>query len=174
MRQPIPRPGKRAKYVAVKAAYGGGGFAGALGLTYAVLATEAKLARKVIGVPFEQAPKAAGSYGRGRRGDKPVHLVVIGDSSAAGLGCERAEQTPGALLAGGIARDLHTRVDLDVVAVTGARSADLEVQVARALRRPVDVAGIVIGANDVTHRVPIASSARDLARAVATLRASRA
>ncbi|TAL21949.1 MAG: SGNH/GDSL hydrolase family protein [Frankiales bacterium] len=166
----IPKPGRRARYVAVKAAYGGGGFAGALGLTYAVLATEAKLARKTIGVPFEQAPRAAGSYGRGRRGDKPVHLVVIGDSSAAGLGCERAEQTPGALLAGGIARDLRTRVDLDVVAVTGARSADLEVQVARAMRRPVDVAVIVIGANDVTHRVPIASSARDLARAVTTLR----
>lgn len=166
----IPRPGRRARYVAVKAAYGGGGFAGALGLTYAVLATEAKIARKVIGVPFEQAPRAAGSYGRGRRGDKPVHLVVIGDSSAAGLGCERADQTPGALLAGGIARDLRTRVDLDVVAVTGARSADLEVQVARAMRRPVDVAVIVIGANDVTHRVPIASSARDLARAVTTLR----
>lgn len=166
----IPKPGKRAKYVAVKAAYGGGGFAGALGVTYAVLATEAKLARRTIGVPFEQAPKAAGSYGRGRRGDKPVHLVVIGDSSAAGLGCERAEQTPGALLAGGIARDMHTRVDLDVVAVTGARSADLEVQVARAMRRPVDVAVIVIGGNDVTHRVPIASSARDLSRAVTTLR----
>jgi phospholipase/lecithinase/hemolysin len=29
---------------------------------------------------------------------------------------------------------------------------------------------IVIGANDVTHRVPIAAAARDLARAVATLR----
>lgn len=170
----IPRPGRRARYVAVKAAYGGGGFAGALGMTYAVLATEAKLARRTIGIPTEQAPLAAGSYGRGRRGDKPVHLAVLGDSAAAGLGCERADQTPGALLAGGIARDLHCRVDLDVVAVTGARSADLEVQVARALRRPVDVAVFVIGANDVTHRVPIASAARDLGRAVAALRAAGA
>ena len=171
---PIPRPGRRARYVAVKAAYGGGGFAGTLGLAFALLATEAKLARKTIGVPTEQAPRAAGSYGRGRRGDKPVHLTVIGDSAAAGLGCERADQTPGALIAGGIARDLRCRVDLEVVAVSGARSADLEVQVARALRRPVDIAVIVIGANDVTHRVPIAAAARDLARAVTTLRAAGA
>lgn len=170
----IPRPGRRAKYVAAKAAYGGGGFAGALGMTYAVLATEAKLARRTIGIPTERAPLAAGSYGRGRRGDKPVHLAVLGDSAAAGLGCELADQTPGALIAGGIARDLRCRVDLDVVAVTGARSADLEVQVGRALRRPVDVAVLVIGANDVTHRVPIASAARDLGRAVAALRAAGA
>ena len=175
MRAPaVPRPGRRARYVAVKTAYGGGGFAGALGLTYAVLATEAKLARRTIGVPTTKAPLAAGSYGRGKRGHKPVHLVVLGDSAAAGLGCDLAEQTPGALLAGGIARDLHRRVDLEVLAVVGARSADLEVQVAKALRRPVDVAVIVIGANDVTHRVPIATSARELSQAVAALRRSGA
>lgn len=170
----IPRPGRRAKYVAAKAAYGGGGFAGALGMTYALLATEAKLARRTIGIPTERAPLAAGSYGRGKRGARPVHLAVLGDSAAAGLGCERADQTPGALFAGGIARDLRCRVDLDVVAVTGARSADLEVQVARALRRPVDVAVIIIGANDVTHRVPPATAALQLARAVRALRAAGA
>jgi lysophospholipase L1-like esterase len=166
----IPRPGARARYVAVKAAYGGGGFVGTAALAYALLVTEAKLARKTIGRPTTQAPRAAGSYGRGRRADRPLHLTVLGDSSAAGLGCDSADQTPGALLAGGMARDLRVRVDLDVVAFTGARSASLEVQVARALRRPVDVAVIVIGANDVTHRVPVASAARDLGRAVATLR----
>lgn len=168
----IPRPGRRARYVAVKAAYGGGTFGGLAGVTVALLATEAKLARKTIGQPTEKAPLAAGSYGKGRRGDKPLHLAIIGDSAAAGLGCERADQTPGALLAGGIARDLRRRVDLDVVAVTGARSANLDVQVARALRRPVDAAVIIIGANDVTHRVPPAAAAHDLARAVRTLRAA--
>ncbi len=170
----IPRPGRRARYVAVKAAYGGGTAGGLAGATVALLATQARLARKTIGQPTERAPLAAGSYGRGRRGDKPVHLAVIGDSAAAGLGCDRAEQTPGALLAGGVARDLRRRVDLDVVAVTGARSADLDVQVDRALRRPVDAAVIIVGANDVTHRVPVAVAARELGRAVRTLRASGA
>jgi lysophospholipase L1-like esterase len=169
-----PRPGRRARWVAVKAAYGGGTAGGVAAASYAVLSAQARLARHVIGTPTEQAPKAAGSYGRGRRGDKPLHLVVLGDSAAAGLGCERAEQTPGALFAGGLARDLGRRIDLEVVAVTGARSADLDPQVGRALRRPVDLAVIIIGANDVTHRVPRAAAARDLARAVRTLRAAGA
>ena len=170
----LPRPGPWARYLATKAAYGGGGFAGTLGLAYAVLATEAKLARRTIGVPTEAAPAASGSYGRRRRGQPPLHLAVLGDSAAAGLGCERADQTPGALVAGGIARDLRRQVVLDVVAFTGARSADLEVQVAQALRHPVDIALIIIGTNDVTHRVPISSSTRDLRRAVETLRAAGA
>jgi lysophospholipase L1-like esterase len=170
----VPRPGRRARWVAVKGAYGGGSVGAVLAAGYALLAMEAKLARRTIGEPTEKAPLAAGSYGRGRRGDKPVHLVVIGDSAAAGLGCARADETPGALLAGGVARDLRCRVDLDVVAVTGARSADLEVQVARAMRRPVDAAVIIIGTNDVTHRVPISAAARDLGRAVQTLRAAGA
>jgi len=168
----IPRPGRRARYLAVKAAYGGGAFGGVAGATFAVLVTEAKLARRVIGTPTEQAPLAAGSYGRGRRGDTPLHLAVLGDSAAAGLGCASADQTPGALIAGAIARDLRRRVALEVVAVTGAQSADLDVQVGRALRRRLDVAVLIIGANDVTHRVPVAKAAHDLARAVRTLRAA--
>lgn len=165
-----PRPGRRARWVVIKAAYGGGGFGTAAAAAIALVRFEAHLARRAIGTPFDQAPLAAGSYGRGRRGDKPLHLALIGDSAAAGLGCEHPEQTPGALLAGGIARDMRRRVDLDVVAVSGAKSADLEVQVARALRRPVDLAVIIIGANDVTNRVPRASAARDLRRAVQALR----
>ncbi|HVM27033.1 MAG TPA: SGNH/GDSL hydrolase family protein [Mycobacteriales bacterium] len=165
-----PRPGRRARWVATKAVYGGGGFGTAAAATVALVRLEAHLARNVIGRPFEQAPKAAGSYGRGRRGEKPLHLAVLGDSAAAGLGCERAEETPGALFAGGIARDMRRRVDLDVVAVSGARSAHLEVQVSKALRRPVDLAVVIIGANDVTHRVPVAAACRDLAKAVKRLR----
>ncbi len=170
MSRRVPRPGRRARHVAVRAAYGSGTFGGVAAATFGVLAAEAKLARRAIGTPTDTAPLAAGLYGRGRRAAKPLHLAVIGDSAAAGLGCELAEQTPGALLAGGIARDLRTRVDLEVVAVVGARSADLDVQVARAMRRPVDAAVIVIGTNDVTHRVPVATAVRDLARAVRTLR----
>ena len=166
----LPSFGRRARYVAVKAAYGGGTFGGLAGLAYAVVITEAKLARKTIGIPTTKAPVPARSYGRRRRGVPPLHLAVIGDSAAAGLGCSSPDQTPGALLAGGIARDLHRRVELTVVARIGARSEELEVQVAKALQRPVDAAVIVIGANDVTHRVPIASASRDLRRAVQTLR----
>jgi lysophospholipase L1-like esterase len=171
----IPRPGRRAR---TTAAYGLPTAAAVVGTGLALLRVEAKLARRTIGEPTAKAPDPSGSYGQerrtGKRGQKPLHLAVIGDSSAAGLGVERADQTPGALLAGGLARDLRRRVVLDVVAVTGARSAALDVQVGQALRHPVDIAVIMIGANDVTHRTPIATAVRDLARAVRTLRAAGA
>ena len=168
------RPGRRARWAAVSAAYGGGalGTVGALG--WGLLRVEAKLARRTIGEPKSAAPLAAGSWGEGRRGRAPLHLTVLGDSSAAGFGCERAEQTPGALLAGFLARELDRRVLLEVLAVVGARTASLDTQVARALARPVDLAVVLIGANDVTHRVPHDAAARDLARAVQTLRAAGA
>lgn len=166
------RPGRRARWVAVTAAYGGGavGTLGALG--WGVLRVEAKLARATIGQPKDSAPLASGSWGHGRRGRPPLRLALLGDSSAAGLGCDTAEQTAGALLAGSLAREAERRVLLDVLAVVGARAADLDAQVARALVRPVDLALVMIGANDVTHRVPPAAAARDLARAVTTLRAA--
>jgi lysophospholipase L1-like esterase len=97
---------------------------------------------------------------------------MLGDSSAAGLGVEDSAQTPGALLAGMLARDLGRRVELDLQAVTGARSKDLDIQVQRVLRHPVDVAVILIGANDVTHRVTAGDATRALGRSIATLRAS--
>jgi lysophospholipase L1-like esterase len=174
MRPPIspPRPGRRAKKVALGAAYAGGS-AGLLGILSAgVVMGEAKLARRTIGEPTEHAPDPAGSYGRPRRGVRPVRLAMLGDSSAAGLGVDDSAQTPGALLAGMLARDLGRRVELDLQAVTGARSKDLDIQVQRVLRHPVDVAVILIGANDVTHRVSAGDATRALGRAIATLRAS--
>jgi lysophospholipase L1-like esterase len=164
----LQRPGRRAAYVAVRGAYGTGAI-GALGaLGYGVIRVEAKLARKTIGEPTHAPPDPTGSYGR--HPGKPLRLVMLGDSSATGLGCDVPPQTPGALLAGGVARDLKRRVRLDVVAAVGARSADLDAQVGKALRKPVDLAVIMVGANDVTHGVRPGDAARDLGRAVRTLR----
>ena len=167
-------PGSWARWLALRAAYGGGALTTAGALGWGVVRAEARLARQVIGQPKEQAPLASGSWGRGRRGTKPLRLVVLGDSSAAGFGCETPEQTPGALLAGRLAGELHRRVLLDVVAVIGARSANLDTQVGRALSSPVDLAVIMVGANDVTHRVPQLEAVRELSRAVTTLRAAGA
>lgn len=167
------RPGRRARWVALQAAYGGGavGTVGAIG--YALLRVEARLARRTIGEPKGRAPLASGSWGLSR--DRPpLHLAVLGDSSAAGLGCATAEQTPGALLAGSLARELDRTVLLDVQAAIGARAENLETQVARALLDPVDLALIMVGANDVSHRVSTQASCRDLARAVETLRSAGA
>ena len=169
-----PGPWARSARWALRFAYGGGALTATGALGWWVVRAEARLARQVIGQPTEQAPLASGSWGRGRRGTRPLRLAVLGDSSAAGFGCQTPEQTPGALLAGALARELHRRVLLEVVAVIGARSASLDTQVGRALAHPVDLALIMVGANDVTHRTPQLEAVRDLSRAVTTLRAAGA
>ena len=177
--RPVPGPparsaGRRARRLAWSAAYGSGAVGVLSALTWVLVEAEARLARSTIGEPRGRAPQASGSWGRARSCAPALHLAVLGDSSAAGLGCSDPGQTPGALLAGGLARELDRPVALQVLAVVGARSADLDPQVARALVQPVDVAVVLVGANDVTNRVPPATAARDLARAVETLRAAGA
>jgi lysophospholipase L1-like esterase len=100
-------------------------------------------------------------------------LVFLGDSTAAGQGVRRARETPGALLASGLAAVAERPVKLANVALPGAQSNDLERQVSLLLDSsmpPPDVAVVMIGANDVTHRMPLATSVRLLSDAVRRLR----
>jgi lysophospholipase L1-like esterase len=57
-----------------------------------------------------------------------------------------------------------------VFAVPGARSSGLAAQVSSALTWRPDLAVVVIGANDLTHREPVAAAAQALALAVRRLR----
>ncbi len=145
---------------------------GLAALAYGVIRAEAAVARRTIGEPTDLPPDPTGTYGR-YPGDV-LRLVMLGDSSASGLGAGSPAHTPGALLAGGVARDLKRRVRLDVFAFVGARSADLDAQVAKALQTPADLAVIMVGTNDVTHGISPGDASRDLGRAVATLRAAGA
>ncbi|MBD0292183.1 MAG: SGNH/GDSL hydrolase family protein [Jiangellaceae bacterium] len=159
---------RTARLIATTAAYGGSGV-GLLGAgLYGLLRAEAWLARRAIGSPATVAPVADGGFGR--QAGQPLSLVILGDSSAAGVGVEFPGETPGALLAAGIADAAERPVRLTVLAVTGARSTDLAGQVERALTAPPDLAVIMIGANDVTHRVKPVTSVRLLGDAVHTFR----
>ncbi len=85
----------------------------------------------------------------------------------------RARETPGALLASGLAAVAERPVKLVNVAQPGAQSDDLERQVSLLLdgsAAPPEVVVVMIGANDVTHRMPLATSVRLLADAVRRLR----
>lgn len=159
-----------ARKLAAAAAYGGGGVS-LLGASLAgVLAAEARLARRTIGTPVgDPTPDPSGRYGRGRPGPT-LRLALLGDSSAVGYGVEEVEQTPGALLATGLADAADRRVSLRSVAVVGARSRDLDAQIDHALPAKPHVAVILVGANDVTHRVRPSESVRLLEHAVRRLR----
>jgi lysophospholipase L1-like esterase len=98
-----------------------------------------------------------------------LRFRVLGDSLAAGVGCGRPEETLGERLAA-VLRSAGHRVDLGVHAVSGARSSGLDAQVRAAVRTGVDVALVVIGANDLTSFTPPAVGAGLLHDAVLGLR----
>jgi lysophospholipase L1-like esterase len=165
---------RRARKIAQAAAYGGGvGVAGlgALGaLGYGILRVEAMMARRIVGQPFEGAPSDSGTYGSGS--GSPVQFLVLGDSTGVGMGADHAHQTIGATIAHGIAAFSGRPVELTNVAVIGAESPGLDEQVERALAAVPEphVAVIMIGANDVTHRIDTSVAVRHLEMAVRGLR----
>jgi lysophospholipase L1-like esterase len=158
-----------ARRLASAAAFGGGGLS-VLGMgLYGVLRGEAALARRMIGnAGDEPPPDPTGWYGRGRPGPA-IKVALLGDSSAAGYGVDRIVETPGAFLASGLAEQADRRVHLRTYARVGAQSSDLAGQIDRALPGHPDLAVVLIGANDVTHRVRPSQSVRYLAESVRRL-----
>ncbi|HXR70518.1 SGNH/GDSL hydrolase family protein [Actinocrinis sp.] len=107
---------------------------------------------------------------------RPLRFAVLGDSTAAGYGVERADQTPGALLAAALAAHSGRPLLLANVARVGACSDRLAEQVDALLvdgpEHAPQVAAIMIGANDVTHRMSPTEASRCLGEAVLRLRAA--
>ncbi len=159
-----------ARKLASAAAFGGGGLSVLGAGLYGVLRAEATVARRAIGdAPDEAPPDSTGWYGRGRPGPA-IKIALLGDSSAAGYGVDRAVETPGAHLASGVAAGADRRVHLRAFAKIGAQSSDLVGQIDRALTTEPDLTVILVGANDVTHQVRPSQSVRHLADGVRRLR----
>ncbi len=102
----------------------------------------------------------------GESGRPLVRMVMLGDSTAAGVGVHTVDESVGGQL-GVLLAATGRRVELSSVAVSGSRSTDLGTQVSRALvgHRP-DVAVILVGAIDATHAGRPADAAHHLAEAV--------
>lgn len=142
--------------------------AAALG-ALSLVRVQARIARRAIGQPLgHRAHTADRTYKR--KYGAPVDLLVLGDSIAAGLGADVPEQTLGAQLARRLAKGLRRSVRLHTAARVGAESSMLRAQLAGLPPdyRP-DVAVVVVGGNDVTHRVRVAESVSHLAQAVRVL-----
>ena len=136
----------------------------------AVLARNRRYAQPQLGLALRSTV--------GRPGALRLRLVLLGDSSALGVGVDRVADTVGGQLArllsegvGGPPGGGERQVFLTSVAVSGSRSTDLATQVARALlgERP-DVAVILIGANDATAARRPVEIAANLGAAVHRLR----
>ncbi len=165
----------RARRAAKVAAFGSGSV-GAVGAALAgLIYGETKLARRRIRPAETPPPDGSGRWLAAGATDEapPLYVVALGDSSAAGYGTDEAAETPAALLATGLSAASGRPVVVRSLAVVGAESRDLLDQVDAALSdasAQPQLALIMIGANDVTHRVRPATAVRYLAASVRKLR----
>lgn len=94
-------------------------------------------------------PAAGGATGA------PLRLVMLGDSTVAGLGATSAEGSLAVQTAQRAADELGRDVHVTGLGVSGARTADVASdQVPQLVDGEYDVVVIVIGSNDVTHATP--------------------
>ncbi len=152
---------------ALTAAKTGAVLAGAAVAGMAVLVTEGRLAKRAIGPQRTVPPYQDGRYGP--RMGTSIRVAVLGDSAAAGLGADGVADTPAGVIARGVVEATGRPVSLINHAVVGARTADLDLQVTRALSVRPHVAVIIIGGNDITHLVPRRRSAQSLRVAIQRL-----
>lgn len=149
-----------------------------------LLSGQADQARRVIPKSWDVPPRADGVYSPGgtpvekwHRGlSFDLHLMVFGDSTATGYGCQAADEVPGVLIARGLADVSGKRIRLSTKAIVGATSKGLAGQIDAMFVTgpPPDAAVVMIGANDITATNGIGPSARRLGAAVRRLRASGA
>lgn len=125
-----------------------------------LLSRQAAAARRVIGKPLGEIALDADKVYRKRYFTKageavPIELAMFGDSIAAGLGATVPGETLGARLSKSLGNATKRPVRLRTAAVVGSESSALPGQLATLPPgyRP-DLAVIIVGGNDVTHRIP--------------------
>lgn len=160
------------------AAFAAGMAGGVSGAAYGLLNGQSRRARRVIGpagtgllrADRVHYPRGYGSGAQPPGGERsPLEFALLGDSSAAGLGVELPEQLPGVLIARGLAEELERPVSLTTHAIVGTTTRQLAQQVDTVLAEPPRLALILVGANDVTSRLPVQVSAQLLGQAVERL-----
>ncbi len=146
-----------------------------------LLVGQATQARTIIPKSWDVPPRADGVYTPGggpvQRWQRGVtfdlHLMIFGDSTATGYGCEQRRGSAGVLLARGLAEHTGKRIRLSTKAIVGATSKGVcsQVDAMFVAGPPPDAAVMMLGANDITALNGISQSAHRLALAVRKLRA---
>ena len=121
-----------------------------------LLAQAVRMRRAAVELPEPRGPRR-GTAGRGR---PTLRLLVIGDSSAAGVGARTQREALASPLAERLAWRLGGAVRWQLVAESGLTSEGVLQQLIRARPRPADVAVVIVGVNDITKDVPLAFAIR--------------
>jgi lysophospholipase L1-like esterase len=130
--------------------------AGALATT---LAAEVMAARRHRFLPAEPPLEISGTIGP--EDGEPLTLVVLGDSSVAGVGADAAEDT----LTYGVAKALSDqyRVSLHALGVSGSRLGNVVgEQLPQVEGLDPDIVLVCVGTNDVTHGTTLREARRQL------------
>jgi lysophospholipase L1-like esterase len=128
-----------------------------------VLLPQAKWVRRTA----LRLPEAAGPRdGVVGEGDVKTSALVVGDSSAAGVGVADQAQALALPLAKALAARIGGAVRWQLVAQSGVNTRELIELIRRTKPRPADVAVIVVGVNDVTSQTPATAFAAQLAELV--------
>lgn len=132
-------------------------------LSPVLLAQALGVRKRALRLPEATGPRT-GIQGNG----PPLRLLIVGDSSAAGVGAA----TQDAALAGQIANSLapHRSITWHLIASSGATTPTTLARLRKETLAPCDIAIVILGVNDVTRGGPQAiwlrthASLRDLIR----------
>jgi lysophospholipase L1-like esterase len=162
---PPTSPASTGRLAATSAAWISGLTLSAL-IVQLLIRLQARVARRVIGKPLGEDALVSDRVYKKKYGD-PIELLLLGDSIAAGLGADKPKHTLGAQLAKRLARHTHRSVNLHTAAEVGSETSRLQDQLAGLPPGySAEVAVIVVGGNDITHRVRTSLSTNHLAEAV--------
>lgn len=119
-----------------------------LALAPVLLAQAVQVRRRALVLPEAEGPRA-GVAGQG----PALRLLIVGDSSAAGVGVAHQDQA----LAGQLVAALAARftVHWRLIARTGATTAQTLARLRAQPLDPVDIAVTALGVNDVIRQVPL-------------------
>ncbi|HEX2295360.1 MAG TPA: SGNH/GDSL hydrolase family protein [Actinomycetota bacterium] len=144
-----------------------------VGVPALVLGVEIWLALRREYLPTDEPLELDAAFGP--EGAPPLELVVLGDSTAAGIGVDDPADAYPTLLARRLAAATRRRVELTAVGIAGARVGDVaDEQAPRAVALDPDLVFVGIGANDVTHLTSLGDVRTDVTRALRTLQSGGA
>lgn len=126
-----------------------------LALAPILLAQGAVVRARALRLPEPPGPRA-GTAGDG----PPLRLLIAGDSSAAGVGCDHQGDALSGQLVARLAE--HYSVTWRLEAATGATTADTITRLANLPPEPFDAAVIALGVNDTARMLPLARWEADI------------
>lgn len=135
----------------------------------ALVAGEIWLALRRDYLPTDNPLELGGSFGD--EAAPRLSFVVLGDSTAAGIGVDDPGDAYPTVLARRLAEATGRRVELSAFGIAGARVSDVaNEQVGKVAARDPDLVFVGIGANDVTHVTSLDDVRDDMTQALRELK----